>query len=205
MNEERRTKNEEQAALHAAFTLIELLIVILVIAILAAMLFPVILKAKTWAKEKQAAIEVKNIDIAIRAYRSVYGKWPGQTPSAIDTCYVADNSSVITALITNPRRMVFLQFQKSSICTNTGSYLDPWRHPYVIVMDYSCDNQVRFNTGGVILTNLNTRVTTNTMDFLAEFPVGVISWGDRDDPLNVAQANFMDMDLCSWQMAPMTK
>ncbi len=207
-----------------SFTLIELLIVMLVIAILAGMLFPVVMKAKTWAREKQAMMEVKNIELAIKAYYSVYGKWPNQTQAATDTCYVLDNSVVIGALTTNnPRSKVFLQVQQSAL--SNGAYLDPWRHPYIIVMDDSCDNKIAVNKGGLVtadpptnitvpLTNLNGVVTTNTLNFVADVAVGVASWGNRDTSLHIAQTSYvaqvtnisyLNMDLCSWLMGRKTK
>lgn len=217
MNGERRTTNR-RPGLRCAFTLIELLIVLLVISILAAMMFPVLLKAKTWGREKQAAIEVRNIEIAIRGYRASYGKWPAQTQAATDACFVADNSPVISALLTNPRSMVFLQLQQSSLSTNpdtAGSCLDPWMHPYIIALDYSGDNRIAVNADGVAvtngtniavtLTNLNNKVTSNTLNFVAEIPVGVMSWGNRDTALKVNQDNYLNQDLCSWQMGMKTK
>lgn len=198
----------------AAFTLVEMLVVILVIAILAGMLYPVVLKAISWAREKRAMMEIKNIEIAIKTFHTVYGQWPNQNQSATDACYVTNNAAMIAALINNPRGMVFLQFQQSAISTNPdtlGSYLDPWRHPYVIITDDSGDNRATISTnqtGYIILTNLNDAVTTNWMDFTADVTVGVCSWGNRDrwdNWLRVSQASYLTMDLCSWQMGGKTK
>ncbi|HSY42802.1 MAG TPA: prepilin-type N-terminal cleavage/methylation domain-containing protein [Candidatus Acidoferrum sp.] len=59
-----------------AFTLVELLIVIAIIAILAAMLLPVINAAQQHAKKNQARIECDNIVNAIQAYESDYSRMP---------------------------------------------------------------------------------------------------------------------------------
>jgi len=190
----------------AAFTLIEMLIVILVISILAALMLPVVMKARSWSREKQAMMEIKNLEIAIKAYRAVYGKWPNQIQAAMDTCYIADNASVIGALTTNnPRGMVFLQFQQSSISTNTGSYLDPWHHPYIIATDDSGDNKVTFYVLGVVLTNLNAKITTNSLNFTGDFTVGVASWGAGDASLSVGQADYLNMEWSSWRSGRTTK
>ena len=58
------------------FTLIELLVVIAIIAILAAMLVPVLSTAKNKAKVRQAQMEIGQILTAIRSYESTYNRFP---------------------------------------------------------------------------------------------------------------------------------
>ena len=62
-----------------AFTLIELLVVIAIIAILAAMLFPVLSVAMTHAKKTQAKLEINQIVAAITQYESQYSRFPVST------------------------------------------------------------------------------------------------------------------------------
>ncbi len=59
-----------------AFTLIELLTVIAIIAILAAILLPVLGSATTRAKKTKAATEISNIRVAIEQYESQYTRMP---------------------------------------------------------------------------------------------------------------------------------
>ena len=59
-----------------AFTLVEMLIVIAIIAILAALLLPVLSGAHKAALKKQAALEIGQIVGAIQQYDSVYGRFP---------------------------------------------------------------------------------------------------------------------------------
>ena len=59
-----------------AFTIVELLVVIAIIGILAALLLPVLAKAKISAQKKQAAVEISQIVGAIQQYDSVYGRFP---------------------------------------------------------------------------------------------------------------------------------
>ena len=59
-----------------AFTITELLVVIAIIGILAALLLPVLARAKVSAQKKQAAVEISQIVGAIQQYDSVYGRFP---------------------------------------------------------------------------------------------------------------------------------
>src|SRR4051812_43446348 len=72
----------------AAFTLIELLTVIAIIAILMGILFPVINNVKENAKKVQAKNDVTQIVTAVKAYYTEYGKYPpvpGSTQPNADT------------------------------------------------------------------------------------------------------------------------
>ncbi len=73
-------KNLSQPGSHrrfrAGFTLVELLTVIAIIAILAAMLLPVLAAAKTHALKIKAGLQERDIVTAITAYNSDYGRFP---------------------------------------------------------------------------------------------------------------------------------
>ena len=75
-----RSHHVSRFTFHAsAFTIVELLVVIAIIGILAALLLPVLSRAKISAQKKQAVVEMSQIVGAIQQYDSVYGRFPVST------------------------------------------------------------------------------------------------------------------------------
>ncbi|MBU1856935.1 MAG: type II secretion system GspH family protein [Verrucomicrobia bacterium] len=143
--------------LSSGFTLLEVMLVIGIIAILAGLLFPVIIGMRARAKEKQAAAETRTILMAIKAYRQEYGKWPAQIQATQDTTYITNNWLVIQPLLGsnvvhdgrrfNPKNKIFLNMQvNTNNPDDVGNYLDPWGIPYVICMDEKEDNTLSIST-----------------------------------------------------------
>jgi prepilin-type N-terminal cleavage/methylation domain-containing protein len=128
-----------------AFTLIELLTVIAIIGVLAALLFPAIKSALLKAEITKAQSGITNISIALRSYYTEYGKWPISDTRGPGWNYVVDanmalllsgsnvvNSPGNTFVPTqesngnaspspqatfqgNPRSIAFLQFKQSDL------------------------------------------------------------------------------------------
>jgi prepilin-type N-terminal cleavage/methylation domain-containing protein len=136
----------------AAFTLIELLTVIAIIAILAGLLFPAIQSSLKKAEAAKAKTGVANLATAFRAYYTEYGKWPISNTSTVT--YDVDNfmvglfkgSNVVSAASPsgtfqgNPRGIVFLDFKAEEL--KASGFVDPWNQPYHVRFDTDYVNKI---------------------------------------------------------------
>lgn len=78
----------------AAFTLIEILTVVAIIGVLAALLFPAIKGALQKAEFAQAQNDIKNIESAAKSFYVEYGKWPNGNGGTLDFAYGAFGTGV---------------------------------------------------------------------------------------------------------------
>jgi prepilin-type N-terminal cleavage/methylation domain-containing protein len=122
----------------SAFTLIELLIVIAIIAILITILWAAVKGALADAKKKMAKAEMQEIVNAVTAYLQEYEKLPipeaDQAMADLITGYSTNAATPIYQALTgsNPRGRVFL----SREITASEPYLrDPWNTSYVLYFD----------------------------------------------------------------------
>ena len=135
----------------AGFTLVELLTVILIIAILAGILIPVVTGIIIRAEETRARTEMNAIITAIKQYKAEYGRLP--IPKADqgdpdkyyrDPGELKDIMAALMALDTasdpdNPRKIIFLEPNPES---PPGEFLDPWGEPYRIKLDTDYDDEL---------------------------------------------------------------
>jgi prepilin-type N-terminal cleavage/methylation domain-containing protein len=153
----------QPAALSAsrrAFTLIEMLVVIAIIATLAGILLPVVAGVKKKAKIAQAGTEARSLAAAIAAYQSLYGIFPCSDADAkggVDLTYTNRNADIIMILldvdggvnaghVRNPQKHVFLNGKMVTSAAQPGigpdyNFRDPWGSPYVITLDLNYDNR----------------------------------------------------------------
>lgn len=130
---------EEPAAPRAAFTIIELLIVISIIAILIGFALPSYLGTKDTARRRQAIITAKHLELAFNEYYNQNQSWPPKDSGDLV------KGSVLSAL-TSYNGVVYFD-----IGTNTkDTFKDPWGGYYQVVFDIDFDNKVTTPDGASI-------------------------------------------------------
>ena len=159
-----------------AFTLIELLTVIAIIGVLAALLFPAVKSSMLKAETTKAQTAMSGLSHAFRSYYTEYGKWP-VSDSVNNINYFVDGNLVallsgqdITVAPTkdtggtsgklegNPRKIVFLEFKQADLGTITtcqGCFMDPWKQPYHYRLDVLYANSIPnpFDSSRPAITN----------------------------------------------------
>lgn len=152
-----------------AFTLIEMLVVIAIIAILASILLPVLGRVKINAKINASRVDMRNIESAVAAYQARYTlapvpKYPlPDDPAANpadDYSFSISNSWVTSILMDvevlanlgharNPEKHQFLNagtlkpgITTPGVSSDDYSFRDPWGNPYIIAFDLNYDNAV---------------------------------------------------------------
>jgi len=202
-----------------AFTLVELLTVIAIIAVLMGLLFPAINGAKEQARKSEARAACVGILTAVRAYNTEYGRYPATssaTTAPTGDVIVGDTvggatagneflfnilrnigTNATTPNPGNPRRIPFMEGKAATATPpkggfSGGAYFDPWGAQYCVAIDANYDN---------VLDNLP------YMDFKtpATFPqtgVGAFSLG-KDGAVGdgkKSDRNFKSSDdIISWQ------
>ena len=121
------------------FTLIELLVVIGIIALLAAILLPVVQGVFKRADVLKAKNEVSELRKAVESYFNTYGKLPYRTKPSDQKTRVSGTQSqdivkTLTALdnVTNPREKIFLELKT---IFKDGTMKDPWGTQYAMYFD----------------------------------------------------------------------
>lgn len=152
-----------------AFTLIEMLVVVAIVAILATLLFPALTSALKKGKKTRVQTEVKAIETAINAYYADYGKFPLDNGLG-DVTYgkgSKDNADIIKGLRgldqkINPRNINYLQVSNDSVDEN-GNLVNPDGIQYMIAVNTDFDNVVT-SDAGISATGRNVAVWTDYED-----------------------------------------
>lgn len=140
-----------------AFTLIEMIVVIAIIGLLAAMLLPAVSAARERARRVTAKTEVKQLEIAWKSYYSEYQRWPTNVLKGInyEETAVPIIGDVVKLLsdpsgdpIGNPKGLTFFKFKKMNV---NGDPTNPWAIEetstdpvdyYYVKFDRNFDNKI---------------------------------------------------------------
>ena len=139
----------------AGFTLIEMLTVIAIIAILAAIMVPVTGSARKIAERRRAMTEMNSIKVAAMQFYTEhrYMPWPGDPKVGEDKWTSDADQAEVMDLLTgnNPLKKTYLQIPtKSQAPGNPLLFVDPWRQPYQIGMDRNMDGAVEWGGRNVM-------------------------------------------------------
>ncbi len=143
-----------------AFTLIELLIVIAIIAILVGLLFPAIQAVMRKAEKANAQAALQRVDVAFHLRKNEYGNY-GCTDSnsvpmdAAATSLLTGKTSAGTGVwLGNPRGIQFFVPASQKELNAAGALVDPWGNPVYVKFDTEGVGTVTepWKTGGVYKT-----------------------------------------------------
>ena len=131
MSTERPRRTRRRLAEQAGFTLVEIAVTVLIIAILALIAVPQISKARRTARIKEAEIEIEVLASAVRQLAWDTGLWPGGSGRPERSEELWDLSQPEAGLLAtdgtyNGWRGPYLD----------GVSLDPWGTPYFFDSDY---------------------------------------------------------------------
>jgi general secretion pathway protein G len=96
------------------FTLLELLVVLAILGLLYAIVGPQVIKYLSSSKSETAAVQVKNVDAAMKLLRLDAGRYPS-------------NAEGLQALVAQPAGMASW---RGPYLPNAAAITDPWGNPY---------------------------------------------------------------------------
>lgn len=177
----------------AGFTLIEILISTLIIAMLMLMGFASNRALRESARKRQAEIEVRAIEQAMLAFRQTYGTWPLMDKNGPGKVAVSNVIAILANDIpldcqdqemknANPRGIAFLALPG----TKTGAgvkYADPWGNQYMM--------GVRWDDGDEYTYKFLKDCDSSGCDFGGARPdaTPVLVWAELDSGLDRRNAN----------------
>ena len=146
-----------------AFTLIEMLVVMGIIGILVALLFPAIKGAKLAAERADASQMVVSLEAAMKAFFAEYGRYPLQNTSTAQYEYKTNDTSrgyvaliktlrglqVTSSLNDNPKGITFLDVPEKKLIDSgslAGALIDPWDNTFRVFADWDNDNIIQTGT-----------------------------------------------------------
>lgn len=194
-------KTHPQRRAGRGFTLVELLVVISIIIVLAAMSFGAANMAMNRAKKVQALNDAKALEIAIDGFFQEYSRFPNVTSNSDEIQTVGEAGVQLLRILLgkeetgtamqNPRQIPFLNVKegkgnKGGIIYGRGGgadsiqgLFDPWGRPYIILFDDDFDDEIRDPLkSGQIIRNRKVVVYTLGNDGKANTNDDVKTWNN---------------------------
>jgi general secretion pathway protein G len=107
-------KQRERLAVRNGFTLLELLVVLAILGLLYAIVGPQVIRYLSSSKSETAAVQVKNVDAALKLLRLDTGRYPSAQEG-------------LQALVTQPTGMADW---RGPYLPTSAALTDPWGNPY---------------------------------------------------------------------------
>jgi general secretion pathway protein G len=110
-----------------AFTLIEIMVVIIILGLLAAFVIPNITGKSEEAKQKLVCIQMKSLNESLKMFKVDNGGYP-------------TSEEGLKALLTNPRPSEYTSYSSNAYIEGKNLPKDPWNKPYIYLnMDDTID------------------------------------------------------------------
>jgi len=103
-----------------AFTLIEIMIVVIILALIASLVVPNIIGQGERAKEKLVCVQMKSLKNALDSFKVEEGRYPTTTEG-------------LKALIKNPNPQKYKNYPKNGFLGSKKLPKDPWGNDYIYV------------------------------------------------------------------------
>ncbi|MFK5882193.1 MAG: type II secretion system major pseudopilin GspG [Sulfurospirillum sp.] len=103
-----------------AFSLIELMIVIIILGLLASLVLPNLLGQSEQAKRKLTCVQMHSLSDALKSFKLSNGTYP-------------TTSEGMKALIKNPNPSVYTSYPVGGFIDSKKVPLDPWKSPYIYI------------------------------------------------------------------------
>ena len=119
----------------SAFTLIEIMVVIIILGMLAAFVIPNITGRSEEAKQKMVCIQMKSLSEGLKMFKIDNGTYP-------------TTEEGLGALISNPSEEIYPSYSKNTYLEGKKLPKDPWNHPYIYLNDGSMFDLVSLGADG---------------------------------------------------------
>lgn len=160
-----------------AFTFVELLVVLAIVVLVIGFVARAVVGVRRSADRQRAGAEAHALLQAVKEYRAVFGRWPGQTHGDADEALLGeDHERLIEAFTNTPAGQAILDMPEAVI--RNGCWNDPWGRSLVIAFDQDGDARTTIRATNSLFPGAV--LNTDIVDTAA-----VVSWGP--EPANDAK------------------